>query len=86
MLTEMLGKFDVRLIAGFRRFWRDEAATTSLEYALVVALVSLSAIAGYQVLGASVGAGAGSEGIGACNPGSGSATEPPAGTGAAGPQ
>lgn len=38
-----------------RSFWRDEDATTSLEYALMLALVGLSAVVGYQALGGSVG-------------------------------
>jgi Flp pilus assembly pilin Flp len=44
---------------GMAAFWRDEAATTTLEYALLLALVTLSAVAGYRSLGNSVGDGVG---------------------------
>ena len=38
--------------------WRDEDATTSLEYALMLAVITASAIAGYQRLGMAVSDGA----------------------------
>lgn len=48
-----------------QHLWRDEAATTSLEYALMLALVGLSAVAGYQSLGDTIAHGAqtGQEGV-----------------------
>lgn len=36
-----------------RRAWRDEVATTTLEYALLLALVALTSVATYQILGQS---------------------------------
>ncbi|MFW5867453.1 MAG: Flp family type IVb pilin [Armatimonadota bacterium] len=46
-----------RAFGPIRRFWYDEDATTSLEYALMLAFVALSAIAGFQALGGAVGDG-----------------------------
>ena len=57
-----LGTVNERDIGPLRRFWRDEDATTSLEYALMLAFVALSAVAGYQALGGSV-----ADGVGARN-------------------
>ena len=47
------------------RLWRDESATTSLEYALMLALVGLSAVAGYRSIGDTVahGVSSGNDGI-----------------------
>jgi len=39
-------------------FWRDEDATTSLEYALMLAVIAVSAALGYQHLGLTVSDGA----------------------------
>ncbi len=39
-------------------FWRDEDATTSLEYALMLAVISASAVLAYQHLGLAVSDGA----------------------------
>ena len=36
-----------------RELWRDEDATTALEYALALALVAVSSIVAYQILGRS---------------------------------
>ena len=52
-------------LAALRRLWLDQSATTSLEYALMLALVGLSAVAGYQSLGNTISHGVetGQEGV-----------------------
>jgi len=52
-------------LAALKQLWHDQSATTSLEYALMLALVGLSAVAGYRSIGDTVAHGvtSGNEGV-----------------------
>ncbi|MGI5819699.1 MAG: Flp family type IVb pilin [Armatimonadota bacterium] len=39
-----------------RELWKDESGVTTVEYALLLAVVALAALAGYQLLGENVNA------------------------------
>lgn len=78
-------------LSGIRWLWRDEEATASVEYALMLGLVVLSALVGYHSLGDAVGDGVrnGSEAVehagtagGGAMPAPDGPPAPPAGTAA----
>ena len=50
------------IIGYLRRLWRDEEATTTLEYALALALVSLTAFVSYEAFGRATAASASDSG------------------------
>ena len=67
--------------------WREESATTTLEYVLMLALIVMSVLAAYQSLGLLVAdeAAAGTDGIGGSSSSSaGGTTSPPGGAGSIG--
>ncbi len=57
MIGEMWQHLIKGALGGLGRLWRDESATTTLECALLVAFVTLSAVAGYRMLGDTVSGG-----------------------------
>gem|GEM_PF-4688952 len=65
--------------------WKDESATTALEYALMIALIVMSVVAGYRSIGLIIAdeAAAGTDGIG--NAGAYRPAGPASALGAAGP-
>jgi len=43
------------IMGRFRKFWRDEAGASAVEYGLILTIIGLAAIAGMTLLGQGIG-------------------------------